>query len=78
MWGHMGNYGWMGFGMISMALLWILIIVAVVALVRLIWKSQSAPTGQFEDTALDILRERYARGDISPQEFERKKRELGS
>lgn len=28
------------------------------------------------DTALDILRQRYARGDIGKEEFEAKKRDL--
>lgn len=84
MWGHMGGYGWnggwgwMSFGMIGMVLLWIVIIVAIVALVRLLWKSQDSPAERHESTALDILRERYARGDISQEEFERKKHKLGN
>lgn len=32
------------------------------------------PAGR--DSALEILRERYARGEIGPEEFERKKKDL--
>lgn len=81
MWGYMGNYdggwGWMGFGMIGMSLFWILLIVAIVALVKGTWGSAGAPQRRPEKTALDILRERYARGEIEKEEFEQKKRDLG-
>ena len=72
----------MGFGMVSMLLLWALIIVGVVVLVR--WmagssgKSGSGPHSHSHPrSALDVLKERYARGEIDKQEFEEKKRDLG-
>ncbi|MCC6611019.1 MAG: SHOCT domain-containing protein [Burkholderiales bacterium] len=75
MWGHMGGYGggW-GFGPLSMALFWILIIAGIVVLGKWIFdRSGGAPRGK---SALDILEERYARGEIGKEEFEQKKRDI--
>lgn len=77
MWEYMNGYGWggMGFGMIGVSLFWILLIVAVVMLI----KGTGASSDQRrEQTALDILRERYARGEIEREEFEQKKRDLNN
>ncbi len=81
MWGYMGNYGWggMGFGMIGMALFWILLLVAIVAVVRGTWGSGTAAGKQPQGkTALDIVKERYARGEIEKTEFEQKKLDLSA
>ena len=70
-WGHMG---WLGFAM--MLLFWIVIIAGIIVLVR--WLTSGAPAarrGQ-EESALDVLKKRYARGEISKEEFEEKKRDL--
>jgi len=74
-----GDYGWgwgMGFGMISVVLFWVLVILGIVILVK--WISGSSPgAGQTPaKTALDILKERYARGEIGREEFEQKKRDI--
>lgn len=78
MWGYMGNYGWggMGFGMIGMALFWILLLVAIVALVRGTRGSGTAAGQPPGKSGIDILKERYARGEIDKTEFEVKKRDL--
>ena len=76
-----GDYGWgwgMGFGMISMVLFWVLIILGIVILVKWIASGSSGASQPPAKTALDILKERYARGEIDKQEFEEKKRDLGS
>lgn len=81
MWGGYDGYGWgwgMGFGMISMVLFWVLVILGIVILVKWIAAgSSSGGTGvPREKTALDILKERYARGEIDREEFEQKKKDL--
>lgn len=68
-WGHMG---WWGF--FVMILFWIVIIAGIIVLVR--WLTFRAPGGRREETALDVLKKRYARGEISKEEFEEKKRDL--
>ncbi len=79
MWGYMGDgYSWggMAFGMISMLLFWFLLIAAVVVLARHAWGPGKSAEGRPEKTAIDILKERYARGEIEREEFEQKKRDL--
>jgi putative membrane protein len=66
----------MGIGMISMVLFWVLVILWIVVLVRGIGGA-SAAAGR-SPTALDIMKERYARGEIDKQEFEEKKRDLSA
>ena len=62
---------------IFMVLIPILVIWAIVALVRGgdAWSGDRGYYGHGE-SALELLRKRYARGDISKQEFEEKRREL--
>jgi len=76
MWGHWGEYGngWgMGFGMLFF---WGVLIVALVVLGKYIWGSGICAGRDREKNALDILKERYARGEIEREEFEQKKRDL--
>ena len=76
-----GDYGWgwgMGFGMISVVLFWVLVILGIVILVKWIAGSSAGPSPPPAKTALDLLTERYARGEIDKHEFEEKKRDLSS
>ena len=60
--------GWMGFGGLWMILFWLAVIVGIVALAKLLWSgSQRKPASS---RAMQILEERYARGDINREEFE--------
>ena len=66
-----GNYGLgMGFGWFFMLLFWALIIFIAVILVKKV-----GPSGGKETTE-DILKKRYARGEISKDEFERLKKDI--
>jgi putative membrane protein len=63
-----------GVGMMFMMLLfWILVIAALVLGIR--WLMGQGKEAR-SDSALEILRQRYARGEINKEEFEAKKRDL--
>ena len=75
-WGGGGwGYGWGLFGMIFMLLFWILVLVGVVLLIR--WLLLEARGGGRQgESALEILKKRYARGEVNKEEFEAKRRDL--
>lgn len=63
-----------GFGGLFMIVFWALVIVGIVFLIKLI-VGGSKSEGKTE-TALDVLKKRYARGEINKEEFEEKKKDL--
>jgi len=67
----MGGFGGMGFGW----LIWLALIVAGVFLVRGGFNSGRLQGGD-NQSALDILKQRYAKGEISKDEFDRMKNDL--
>jgi putative membrane protein len=67
-------WGW-GIGMMAMMFLfWALVIVGLIVGIRwLLGKGKEEKS----DSAIEILRQRYARGEINKDEFEAKKKDLG-
>ena len=78
--GMMGNWGMGGFGGIFMIFFWVLIVVGLIMLIR--WLIQATGRKEFAgntgSNALEILKERYARGDIDKTQFESMKRDLAN
>lgn len=77
--GMMGGWGMGWFGGIFMIIFWILIIIGLVLLIKWLLQSTKAESGRPHSNssrAIDILRERYAKGEIDKQEFEDKKKDL--
>ncbi len=69
-WGHMMPFGGMFF--------WIILILVILALVMFAKKTGkgSESQGLKQETALDVLKKRYARGELSKEEFKRMKQEI--
>ncbi|QDL36437.1 SHOCT domain-containing protein [Rhodoferax sediminis] len=81
MWANMmtgQGWGGMGIGMIGMAIFWILVIVLIVVLVGRMLGFSGGRDKRQEKTALDLLQERYAAGEIEREEYQQKKRDLSS
>jgi putative membrane protein len=74
---HPLTWSWDAWGlgtMLMMLLFWGLVVVGVTFAIR--WAARMGRAGATSDRALDILRERYARGEIDKDEFEAKKQDL--
>jgi putative membrane protein len=72
-----GMAGGFGFGGIFMILWWVLIIVGIVVLVKWMIRPSAGDVRSGGDSrALDILKQRYARGEIDEQEFQKRKHDL--
>lgn len=78
--GMMGwGYGMGWFWIILMALFWVAVIVGIIFLIMWLFVSIGAKGHgtTSEDSPLEILKRRYARGEINKEEFEAKKKDLG-
>lgn len=72
------GYGMMGYGWgwLMMIGIFILVVLGIIALIRYLQQSARPDRQVTVKTALDILNERYARGEISDEEYQRKKAEV--
>ncbi len=66
--GMMGYGGW-----ILWLIFWILVIIGLALLVKYLWQGGAR---REEESALEILKKKYARGEMSKEEFEEKKKDL--
>ena len=70
----MGNGIGIGFGDGFMWLFWTLLIIVIVWIVKAIVGSSNS--SEPRKSAIDILKERYARGEIDQDELEQKRKDL--
>jgi len=70
-----GIWNLWGFAMMAMMLVFSGVVIAGIVL-GIRWMLSAGRPAR-EDAALEILRQRYARGEIDREEFEAKKRDLG-
>jgi putative membrane protein len=66
-----------GIGMFLMAAFWILILIGTLFVLKWIFVDQGKQSGpQVGESAIEILKKRYARGEINKEEFEERKKDL--
>lgn len=75
-WGHMMYYGF-GYGGMFM---WIIFLIVIGLLIYFMVQARNTkgPTLTQNDRPLDILKARYAKGEITKDEFERMKKDIGA
>jgi putative membrane protein len=65
---------WLGGGLF-MILFWVLVIVAIVLIVKYVARTPPGNQGQGE-APLDILKRRYAKGELTKEQFDKMKEDL--
>jgi putative membrane protein len=77
MWGWMSGWSWFGMA-VMLATLLVLVVVAAVVLVRLLGPRDEPGAGDRPAgrSAMEILQERFARGEIDEEEFQRRRAAL--
>lgn len=73
-----GGGGWMIFGWLWMVLIWLIPVLLLFALVKYLLGSKNSGTAKEipRQTALDILDEAHARGEITREEYLQKRDDL--
>ncbi|MBD3290758.1 SHOCT domain-containing protein [candidate division KSB1 bacterium] len=73
----MHDWGWFHWGYGFVVLFWIVLIVLIVWAIKYLTRNrQNTSTTMRQDSPLEILKKRYARGEIDRKEFEEKKKDL--
>ncbi len=77
---YQGGGGMMGYGGYGGGFMWLILLIVIAAIVYFAYNRNSgAGGGSFggrRESPMDILKTRYAKGEISKEEYERLKRDL--
>jgi putative membrane protein len=73
---HWGYEWWFDLGWVYMIIIWVLVLLGFIFVIRMVFGGTKKE--EHEETALDILKKRYAKGEISKEEFEEKKFNVNS
>lgn len=78
MMGYYGGWGWMGaiMGGVFMLLFWAALIIFIIWLIRSLAQSSRSSSPPPTQSPLDIAKARYARGEITKEQFDQLKRDL--
>ena len=55
---------------------WVIIIIVLIFFIKWLAQQSKSESKEKEETAIEILKKRYARGEINKEEFERIKKDL--
>ena len=74
--GMMDGYGYgMSSGMWILGFIfWLLILVGIILLIKYLW--EGAGVREVHESAIEVLKKTYAKGEINKEEFEEKKKDL--
>jgi putative membrane protein len=76
--GHMAGWGVWGWGMLLFGLLWMALLIGLPVFLVYWLVTRFQTDDHAEDSALAVLREQYARGEIDDEEFEHRRDRLTS
>ena len=74
MWDHMQGYGFMGFGGFFGLIFWLLLIVGIFLAIK--WVLGASSSSGTSLSALEILKQRYASGEINEEQYHKMKKEI--
>ena len=76
--GHMGPWGHMGYFGFGGVVMWIIFLIVIGVAIYLIVQATKSkgPESPFRETPMEILKKRYAKGEITKEEFEKMKKDL--
>jgi putative membrane protein len=79
MWGYgpFADAGW-GWHFIPMVLWWVILVMVILLMFRWVFGIPRRGRHHHEDDAQRILRERYAKGELNKEQFDRMKADLGA
>jgi putative membrane protein len=70
-WGHMMNYGAPGGG-----LMWLILLVVIGVVIYFMFQASKNSGRSTPEAPLDILKQRYAKGEITKEEFDKMKTDI--